>query len=289
MKKTKKILAALLAVVILSTMACTAWADKSEDVSFEDLKSLRMDITLNINMDISVMGESMSDVKMDMEGTIDMTLDPDRCYVDMTTTSADETMHLLSYYEPQETQYVVYTSVDEGKTWEKQTVAGDTLPNGMVSSVDSLAKIAEFAKDFEKTGTEEIHGRKADLYSGVLSGEQLKEYLSISGSLDTLFASFGFGIDDMDSSMLGEMPITIALDSETGMLLGYGMDMKDFLQNLMQAVMESLMAASLEGQELPEDFDLSTLEIAVTIKEAESYTTLYDFNAVEEITMPNVA
>jgi hypothetical protein len=287
MKMTKKILTALLAVLMLSTLACTAWAD--DVASFDDIKSLRMDIDLIINMDMSLFGESLTDIKMDMDGTLDMTRDPERFYLDMTTTGDEESQHLLSYYEPQGTGYVVYTSVDEGKTWEKQTVTDEAIPNGIVSSLDSFAKIAEFAKGFEKTGTEEIHGRKADVYSGVLSNEQLKEYLEISGSLDALFTSFGTNTNDMDASTLGEMPVTIMLDSENGMLLGYSMDMKDFLQNLMQAVMESLMAASLEGQELPEDFDLSMLEIAVTIKEAQSYTTLYDFNAVEEITMPNAA
>ena len=154
--------------------------------------------------------------------------------------------------------------------------------------MDSFAKIAEFAKGFEKTGTEEIHGRKADVYSGVLSGEQLKEYLEISGSLDALFSSFGTNTNDMDTSTLGEMPITIALDSENGMLLGYSMDMKDFLQNLMQSMMGSLISNTMQGAELPEGFDLGSM-MTVTINEAKSNTTLYDFNAVGEITMPNAA
>jgi hypothetical protein len=285
MKMTKKLLTALLAVLMLSTLACTAWAD---DAGFDDVKSLRMDIDLIINMDMSLFGESLTDIKMDMAGKLDMTRDPERFYLDMTTTGDEETQHLLSYYEPQGTGYVVYTSVDEGKTWEKQTVTDEAIPNGIVSSLDSFAKIAEFAKGFEKTGTEEIHGRKADVYSGVLSGEQLKEYLEISGSLDALFSSFGTNTNDMDTSTLGEMPISIALDSENGMLLGYSMDMKDFLQNLMQSMMGSLISSTMQGQELPEGFDLGSM-MTVTINEAKSNTTLYDFNAVGEITMPNAA
>ena len=286
MKMTKKILTALLAVLMLSTLACTAWAD--DVASFDDVKSLRMDIDLIINMDMSLFGESLTDIKMDMDGTLDMTRDPERFYLDMTTTGDEESQHLLSYYEPQGTGYVVYTSVDEGKTWEKQTVTDEAIPNGIVSSLDSFAKIAEFAKGFEKTGTEEIHGRKADVYSGVLSGEQLKEYLEISGSLDALFSSFGTNTNDMDTSTLGEMPVTIMLDSENGMLLGYSMDMKDFLQNLMQSMMGSLISSTMQGQELPEGFDLGSM-MTVTINEAKSNTTLYDFNAVGEITMPNAA
>ena len=286
MKMTKKILTALLAVLMLSTLACTAWAD--DVASFDDVKSLRMDIDLIINMDMSLFGESLTDIKMDMDGTLDMTRDPERFYLDMTTTGDEESQHLLSYYEPQGTGYVVYTSVDEGKTWEKQTVTDEAIPNGIVSSLDSFAKIAEFAKGFEKTGTEEIHGRKADVYSGVLSNEQLKEYLEISGSLDALFTSFGTNTNDLDASTLGEMPVTIALDSENGMLLGYSMDMKDFLQNLMQSMMGSLISNTMQGAELPEGFDLGSM-MTVTINEAKSNTTLYDFNAVGEITMPNAA
>jgi len=286
MKMTKKILTALLAVLMLSTLACTAWAD--DVASFDDVKSLRMDIDLIINMDMSLFGESLTDIKMDMDGTLDMTRDPERFYLDMTTTGDEESQHLLSYYEPQGTGYVVYTSVDEGKTWEKQTVTDEAIPNGIVSSLDSFAKIAEFAKGFEKTGTEEIHGRKADVYSGVLSNEQLKEYLEISGSLDALFTSFGTNTNDLDASTLGEMPVTIMLDSENGMLLGYSMDMKDFLQNLMQSMMGSLISNTMQGAELPEGFDLGSM-MTVTINEAKSNTTLYDFNAVGEITMPNAA
>lgn len=285
MKMTKKILTALLAVLMLSTLACTAWADNA---GFDDVNSLRMDIDLIINMDMSLFGESLTDIKMDMDGTLDMTRDPERFYLDMTTTGDEESQHLLSYYEPQGTGYVVYTSVDEGKTWEKQTVTDEAIPNGIVSSMDSFAKIAEFAKGFEKTGTEEIHGRKADVYSGVLSNEQLKEYLEISGSLDALFTSFGTNTNDLDASTLGEMPVTIMLDSENGMLLGYSMDMKDFLQNLMQSMMGSLISSTMQGAELPGDFDLGSM-MTVTINEAKSNTTLYDFNAVGEITMPNAA
>ena len=78
------------------------------------------------------------------------------------------------------------------------------------------------------------------------------------------------------------------LDSENGMLLGYSMDMKDFLQNLMQSMMGSLISSTMQGQELPEGFDLGSM-MTVTINEAKSNTTLYDFNAVGEITMPNAA
>ena len=148
--------------------------------------------------------------------------------------------------------------------------------------------IAGYTEKFEKTGTKEIHGRTADVYEGTLAGEEFKEFMMKAGSFDTLMEAFGVPVADLDSSMLSEMPMTIALDQKTGMLLGYSVDLGTFMQNLMEAMMASIMAASMQGEEIPADFDLSAF-VSIKINEVKSDCSFYDFNQVEAIQMPKAA
>lgn len=288
MKTMKKFLVMLLAFLVLDAVTSTAWAEEGKDVELENLESYRMDITTAIGMDMSMMGESITDTQMEMEGTLSVTFNPERCYMDLTATGNGETQRSITCYEAQGSQYVVYSSLDEGKTWEKQTVTRDVLPNGIISSVDSFKKLAKFTEELDHTGTEEKHGQSADIYSGVLSGKQIQEYMAISGALDSILQPYGIDLSTIDPALLGKMPVTIAVDSETGMVLRFEMDMREMLQNLMQSVVEATFAGAVESGELPNDFDISSLDIIMTINEASGSTSFYDFNAVGEIQIPKM-
>ena len=97
---------------------------------------------------------------------------------------------------------------------------------------------------------------------------------------------FATGPDAMDVGELGEMPLSIAIDNETGMLVWFNMDMSDYLQHLMDRVLNTIIQSALGEEELPEDLDLSMFEASVVIREASGDTTLYNFNEVGEIQLP---
>ena len=60
----------------------------------------------------------------------------------------------------------------------------------------------------------------------------------------------------------------------------------DYLQHLMDRGLNTIIQSALGEEELPEDLDLSMFEASVVIREASGDTTLYNFNEVGEIQLP---
>jgi len=287
MKTMKKAMAMILSVLMLGALTCTAWADQTDEITYDNLESFREDSNVVIDMELNILGEGQT-MQMKMESTTDVTLNPECTFTKLTAESDGETHQSLAYSTRDGGKYVVYSSNDDGATWEQQELGSENAANASVTSVDALKMIAGYTEKFEKTGTKEIHGRTADVYEGTLAGEEFKEFMMKAGSFDTLMEAFGVPVADLDSSMLSEMPMTIALDQKTGMLLGYSADLGTFMQNLMEAMMASIMAASMQGEEIPADFDLSAF-VSIKINEVKSDCSFYDFNQVEAIQMPKAA
>ena len=287
MKTMKKIFAMLLAVLMVGALSCTAWADQADDVTFDNLESFREDSTVVIDMELNILGEGQA-MQMKMKNVSDVTVDPECTFTDMTAESDGETQHSLMYSMKDGNKYVIYTSNDEGATWEKQELDDKSPANESIPTVDALKLIAGYAEKFEKTGTDEIHGRKADIYEGTLAGDEFKEFMMKVGSFDSLMESFGVPLNDLDSSFVSEMPMKIALDQKTGMVLGYSVDLGDFMQKMMESMMSAMFAASMEGEDIPAEFDLSAF-MSIKINEVKSECVLYDFNQVDTIQMPKAA
>ena len=287
MKTVKKAIAMLLAVLMVGALSCTAWADQADEVTFDNLESFREDSNVTIDMEMSILGESQV-MQMKMKTASDVTLDPECSFTDMSAESDGETQHSLVYSVKEDSKYVIYTSNDEGATWEKQELEENASANESIPTVDGLKMIAGYTEKFEKTGTDEIHGRKADIYEGVLAGDEFKEFLMKAGSLGTLVESFGIPVEDLDSSFVSELPMKVALDQQTGMVLGYSADMGGFMQKMMEAMMSAVIASSLQGEEMPADFDLSAF-LSIKVNEVKSECVFYDFNQVEAIQMPKAA
>ncbi len=287
MKTVKKAIAMLLAVLMVGALSCTAWADQADEITFDNLESFREDCSEVIDMEMSIFGESQL-MQMKMKFTSDVTLDPECSFTDMTAETDGQTEHSLMYSVKDGSKYVIYTSKDEGASWEKQELDTKAAANETIPTADALKMIAGYTEKFEKTGTDEIHGRKADIYEGVLTGDEFKEFMLKAGSFDTLMESFGVPVDDLDSSFVGELPMTISLDQKTGMVLGYSTDMGAFMQKMMEAMMSSIIAASMQGEELPADFDLSSF-LSIKVNEVKTECVFYDFNQVEAIQMPKAA
>ena len=287
MKTVKKAIAMLLAVLMVGALSCTAWADQADEVTFDNLESFREDSNVTIDMEMSILGESQV-MQMKMKTASDVTLDPECSFTDMTAESDGETQHSIVYSVKEDSKYVIYTSNDEGATWEKQELEENASANESIPTVDGLKMIAGYTEKFEKTGTDEIHGRKADIYEGVLTGDEFKEFMMKAGSLGTLVESFGIPVEDLDSSFVSELPMKVALDQQTGMVLGYSADMGEFMQKMMEAMMSAVIASSLQGEEMPPDFDLSAF-LSIKVNEVKSECVFYDFNQVEAIQMPKAA
>ena len=196
MKTVKKAIAMLLAVLMVGALSCTAWADQADEVTFDNLESFREDSNVTIDMEMSILGESQV-MQMKMKTASDVTLDPECSFTDMSAESDGETQHSLVYSVKEDSKYVIYTSNDEGATWEKQELEENASANESIPTVDGLKMIAGYTEKFEKTGTDEIHGRKADIYEGVLTGKGL----NWGGSLARTEAT-GYGLLYLTDAML---------------------------------------------------------------------------------------
>lgn len=286
--KTRKTLSLLLAVLMLMSISVTALAEEpkpAEEASYENLDSWSMDTTINIDLTMNMMGEEMA-LQMEIGTAIDMTKSPERCRTEMTTDSMGDSQKTILYYEKDGNNFTVVVSEDGGETWNKQVLPAEQFPANMQASLASFAKLTDYASVLTKTGTETIKGREATVYSGSLTGEQAADYIETTGALSALESMFATGPDAMDVGELGEMPLSIAIDNETGMLVWFNMDMSDYLQHLMDRVLNTIIQSALGEEELPEDLDLSMFEASVVIREASGDTTLYNFNEVGEIQLP---
>ena len=286
--KTRKTLSLLLAMLMLMSISVTALAEEpkpAEEASYENLDSWSMDTTVNIDLTMNMMGEEMA-LQMEIGTAIDMTKSPERCRTEMTTDSMGDSQKTILYYEKDGNNFTVVVSEDGGETWNKQVLPAEQFPANMQASLASFAKLTDYASVLTKTGTETIKGREATVYSGSLTGEQAADYIETTGALSALESMFATGPDAMDIGELGEMPLSIAIDNETGMLVWFNMDMSDYLQHLMDRVLNTIIQSALGEEELPEDFDLSMFEASVVIREASGDTTLYNFNEVGEIQLP---
>lgn len=286
--KTRKTLSLLLAMLMLMSISVTALAEEpkpAEEASYENLDSWSMDTTVNIDLTMNMMGEEMA-LQMEIGTAIDMTKAPERCRTEMTTDSMGDSQKTILYYEKDGNNFTVVVSEDGGETWNKQVLPAEQFPANMQASLASFAKLTDYASVLTKTGTETIKGREATVYSGSLTGEQAADYIETTGALSALESMFATGPDAMDIGELGEMPLSIAIDNETGMLVWFNMDMSDYLQHLMDRVLNTIIQSALGEEELPEDFDLSMFEASVVIREASGDTTLYNFNEVGEIQLP---
>ena len=286
--KTRKTLTLLLAMLMLMSISVTALAEEpkpAEEASYENLDSWSMDTTVNIDLTMNMMGEEMA-LQMEIGTAIDMTKSPERCRTEMTTDSMGDSQKTILYYEKDGNNFAVVVSEDGGETWNKQVLPAEQFPANMQASLASFAKLTDYASVLTKTGTETIKGREATVYSGSLTGEQAADYIETTGALSALESMFATGPDAMDVGELGEMPLSIAIDNETGMLVWFNMDMSDYLQHLMDRVLNTIIQSALGEEELPEDLDLSMFEASVVIREASGDTTLYNFNEVGEIQLP---
>lgn len=287
MKTMKKAFAMLLAVLMVGALSCTAWADQADEITFDNLESFREDSNMEMNIEMSIFGENQV-MQMKMKSSSDVTLDPECSFTDLTAETDGETEHDLVYSVKDGSKYVIYTSRDEGATWEQQELEEKIAANESIPTADAMKMIAGYTEKFEKTGTDEIHGRKADVYEGVLTGDEFKEFMMKAGSFGTLVESFGVSADDLGDSFVSEMPMKVSLDQKTGMVLGYSADLGEFMQKMMEAMMTATLSAAMQGEELPADFDLNSF-LSIKVNSVKSECVFYDFNQVEAIQLPKAA
>ena len=246
------------------------------------VKSLHMDMDLTMEMELTIaMGELRQSMPMNvhMIYAVDSIQDPYVAKMDLSLSSMGEEMQGLIYAVRDGENTVLYTSDDDGVTWRKNTnpeEAASTLPQ---SPEETFSLFNGIETDIQKTGTQELNGKLATVYSGKVSGKFLQQILSTTGAAGELTEAMGVEMTEETLANLSDILVTVLIDEESGLPVRYTIDMTDAMHDIMEAAMLASM-----GGELPESVEV-ILDMPVTMLDM----ILSNFNSVEPIEIPEAA
>ena len=264
---------ALGAALVLSMTACGNGTANKEDAT-EKIRAATekvnaaesMEATMVMEMDMSAMGQSVqTDTTMDMV-----------CFNDPMKMKADMTMDMGAlgsvsmsiFAQADGDTYNMY--LYDGNTWTSQTAAVNALEQ--YDAQQSVNLYLDSGAEYISVGTEEINGVTTDKYTGVIRGDAMEEVLKASGATTNLESSLG-GMVDVSNlySDLGDMPITVWIDQESGYPVRYYMDMTK--------VMQSMMSKALSGIEGGDTLTVDKVEV---IMDCTNYNNAADFEIPAE-------
>ena len=264
---------ALGTAMAVSLAACGGGTAAKEDVT-EKIRAATakvnevesMEATMFMEMDMSVMGQSVqADTTMDMV-----------CFNDPVKMKADMTMDMGSLGS---VSMSVFARADgdtcemylyDGNTWTSQTATVNMLEQ--YDAQQSVNLYLDSGAEYISVGTEEINGVTTDKYTGVIRGDAMEEVLKASGAATNLESSLGGLVDVSDLySNLGDMPITVWIDQQSGYPVRYFMDMTD--------VMQSMMSKALSGIEGGDTLTIDKVEVTM---DCANYNNAADFEIPAE-------
>ena len=281
-RRIRNILAAgLVPVLVLALAACGGSAGGGADdagtvlaeaqAAFEQVRS--MHYTMDMDMGFTADGETIA---IETNAEADYIVSPTQMDMDMNMSMMDLfDVTIKMYLVQEEDGYTVYTGMDDGEgniTWSRDTM--DDLDNlSQYNASYSMELYLDNSTNFVENGTEEVAGITATRYDGVISQESLDEVMEASGVLEE-FEAFGVeGLDDMLHEM-GDLPVSIWIDPDSGLPVKYEMDMTGMMQNMM----DKLMAQ-----------DEEMAETAMTVDKCHLSMVCSDFNSIDTIHVPQEA
>lgn len=274
MKRTKRCAAALAVVLGLSLCSCGSTTDDPLAAAQKQMESVKsMDAHMTMEMDMQVMGQTMESVT-----TMDMTCfsEPNKLKAEMTMDMGELGSQSMSMYaEEKDGSYTMY--VFDGSSWASQAAELSDLEQYDAKS--SMNLYLDSGSDFQEDGTETINGVEAVKYTGVIRGDKLREVMEASGSLDSMSSLTQMGVtEDQIEEMLsdlGDMPVSIWIDTEDHYPVQYEMDMTSIMNGLMEKMMDVV------GDEA-KGLDLSVPKMLITM-------TCSHFNSATDFTIPEEA
>ena len=266
------------ALLALSVTACGGGTAETDDpqariqAAMEKLNAAEsMEATMTMEMDMTVMGQTMeSDTIMEMV----CFTDPMKLKADMTMDMGDlGSITMTMYAQEEDGQYTSY--LYDGSSWISSVMdLGDLEQYDAQQSMDLYI---QSGADYAHQGTEEINGVTADKYTGVIRGDALEEVLAASGAGDSMSATLGETDLSQLYSDLGDLSITVWVDSESGYPVRCFMDMTALMDGMMDAALAIAAEEASDGTNL----DVGVAKLAFTI-DCSAYNSAADFDIPEE-------
>lgn len=278
MKKAKKLMAVLFAMVLLVAMtACSPQMTLEQKIqkALDNIAGMKnVDAGMNMDIEMGMMGMTIS---MQMKGDIVTFTDPMKMKMDMTVSALGQEQTLQMY--AQETDGAITTYANDGTGWTAQQLSQEEFDAQYSSSMNGSADVfLKAMKDFTQAeGTEEINGRKTIKVEGTISGTDIAEALKASGMMDAMGSEMGAA--DLDTEQLEEltkdmsgMKITLWLDDAKYVPVKIEMDMAEMMSSLIEKAMEE--ATSQSGSDLDLSMSISKCLVEITydkINDAEDF------------------
>lgn len=232
--------------------------------AMEDVNSLHMDMTMDMNVSLGFLNQSQ-DIDMQIRYTGDTVKEPAKSHFEMQGSAMGQAYNMLFYSEIVDGENVTYASADGGVHWTMQAVS-----NGNVDQDKLLSVFMEHAEDFKKTGTETVNGSSATVYSCELNEQYVKDALTASGMTESL----GEVLDEIGEDVLnglGPIPMTMSVDDKTGYPVHITMDLTTVISNLFKNLMNKAMEQS----------GMSGIEIKIEVKTCMLDMVLSKFNEAD--------
>ncbi len=234
MKRANRLTALLLSgVMVLGLAGCGSKEKQPGEVLGEAVAKLaqvkNLEAESTMEMEMSLMGETMT-MNMDM----DMVTfnNPTKMRCDMDLSLIGQSAGKMTYYVQQDgDKYTMYLS--DGQQWISEDVE-----LGDVAQFDAQQNIDLYSENMENLTVTEEDGKTR--YDGVIKGAAIEEVVKASGALD----SMDTGLDpEMLKGMfdgLGDLPISVWVDSKSGYPVHYRMDMSNIMTGMMEKIMSSM-------------------------------------------------
>lgn len=276
MKKTKRILVfAMLAAMLLSLCGCGMFRTHvaKAAVKMSKLESLHADVDMQVGMGISVFGQ---DVNADaaITGGVDIQRSPERLYADLAAEVEGFEQNLLLYGIGRDGGYDIYSSTDSGESWTKGSAENNSANSSKADGKSIFLLLSESAASFKEYGKEKVNSSDALRYNGRITSDELKQALELANAKQAIEESLDVKLDDDVFADLGDVPVSIWIDVESGMIVRIEMDMSDVMQGLVPVLVDKAM----EKADIGIGVDTKVHEVTVSI-------TLSEFDSVQ-VTKP---
>ena len=300
MKGVKKILALVLVLALMfSLTGCTAFETKMAKAAakMKKVDNLRADITFYLDADMLVLGQSLGDIELGVDGTLDIDKKHGTGSGRFNVESPDGEQDVLLYYEKSKDVLRTWTSKDDGKTWTLNEQALEQGTGSSLFEIDSitdldreqLSQLRTVSETFAEDGTTEIRGSESTIYSGTVSVQTLMKDTDLQPVLEQMNGSTGIELTEEDLRGIGDMPVSIAIDNKSGLVSGFALDMTEMMQGIAMIGLKAYMGQGAGGEALGgiDPAVLESLGVTLSISHCEAESVLYDYDAVGDIVIPD--
>lgn len=235
MKGTRRLLALALGALMLLLSACnvfeTKLAQAVEKMSRKDSVGFALTAELELSLSAGGGNEEAEAPSIMLSGRFEASgalyTDPLRLQTNAQLSLPGTQTRWECYLEKDEGAYYLYSRTNDGTLWQKQGLADDGK-----ARIKGLKTIVRGTESFLPAGEEELSGRAAARYDGVLAGEYIAELLELYRVREWLCDELGLQLAEGLFEELPDVPASVWLDRESGMIVRAEAELGELVSSL---------------------------------------------------------